>query len=156
MKIKQTVIFTITCLFICMWIYAAVAKWGKFDVFVVQMNKQPLPAFMAPLLIWALPPFEIAIALLLFIDKTRRLGLWLSAILMTSFSIYVALLTADLLGKVPCACAGIFQKMSWENHLLFNIGFTALAFIALWLSYKTNRDAPPPAGRLNARLATSR
>ncbi|MDB5156121.1 MAG: hypothetical protein JWR50_828, partial [Mucilaginibacter sp.] len=41
--------------------------------------------------------------------------------------------------KLPCHCSGAIEKLSWTQHIWFNLAFIALAISALRLSKrKTN------------------
>lgn len=47
--------------------------------------------------------------------------------------IYLILNYSDF---IPCSCGGISEKLSWTEHLVFNIGFIALALVAIVLTEK--------------------
>lgn len=58
--------------------------------------------------------------------------------LMTLFTGYILsmVLWAE---KLPCHCGGAIEKLSWTQHIWFNLAFIALAAFALWISQsKTN------------------
>jgi uncharacterized membrane protein YphA (DoxX/SURF4 family) len=62
----------------------------------------------------------------------RLIGLYASFFFMILFTGYiVAILRFS--SYIPCSCGGILQKMSWTQHLIFNIGFLLLAVIAILL-----------------------
>jgi len=86
----------------------------------------------ALLISWLVPLSEILIAVLLLIPKMQKLGLYLFAVMMGVFTLYIAsmLLWAT---KLPCHCGGAIEKLSWNQHLWFNLGFIALASLAIWL-----------------------
>jgi len=35
---------------------------------------------------------------------------------------------------MPCSCGGVLEKMSWSDHLVFNISFVILSLVALYFS----------------------
>jgi len=35
--------------------------------------------------------------------------------------------------KLPCSCGGVIAKLSWNQHLLLNLGFVLLALGAIAL-----------------------
>jgi len=38
--------------------------------------------------------------------------------------------------KLPCSCGGVIQKMTWGQHVIFNLFFTLLALVGIWLARK--------------------
>ena len=59
-------------------------------------------------------------------------GLWGFLLTMTAFTIYIGSmwLWAE---KLPCHCNLIIEKLSWGEHVVFNLAFIGLAAFALWL-----------------------
>jgi hypothetical protein len=43
--------------------------------------------------------------------------------------------------KFTCSCGGILEKMTWTQHLYFNIGCAVLAILALVYNKKYSRPA---------------
>ncbi|TXI91089.1 MAG: hypothetical protein E6Q36_00090 [Chryseobacterium sp.] len=78
---------------------------------------------------------ELLILTFLFIPKTRRLGLIGSIILLSLFTLYVVYLIVYA-PNMPCQCAGFIEKLSWNQHLIFNISLILLCFIGLALFKK--------------------
>nr|WP_276834881.1 MauE/DoxX family redox-associated membrane protein [Chryseobacterium cucumeris] len=68
------------------------------------------------------------------------MGLIGSFVLMLIFTGYIALLLSKS-KNLPCSCGGILEKMSWNQHLYFNIGCVTLSAIALGLNLKYSRPA---------------
>lgn len=126
---KQQVITLLSTLLILLWIYAAGSKLAQYKVFTDQLARQPLPHWSISILAWALPLVEIITALLLYFQRTNKIGLILSSFLMTAFTFYVLLALSGAFGDIPCSCAGIISKLKWRGHLLFNIFFTLVSFI---------------------------
>jgi len=81
---------------------------------------------------WFVPCIEILISFLLMFPKTLKLGFLAFASLMLIFTGYIAgmLLWAK---HMPCGCGGVIEKMSWIQHLWFNLIFLALSIFALRL-----------------------
>ncbi|MGF7036908.1 MauE/DoxX family redox-associated membrane protein [Mucilaginibacter lappiensis] len=119
-----------------LFLFTALSKILDFRHFVREMNNQVFNKLFASILIIAVPTIEIIASFLLLRFKYRLKGLWLSFILMATFSIYVGLVTFHFFPRVPCACAGVFKHMTWPEHLLFNIAFTLIALIGLGLNAK--------------------
>ena len=133
----RTLFFNAVCLlFITMFIYAAVSKWLDFDVFEIHMKRQPFPPSVTPFLIWGLPPTEVVVSILLMLDKTRSLGLKIATGMMVLFSGYILLAKMHFFGDIPCSCGGALTKLTWTQHLFFNLFFVIAGAIAILLMRK--------------------
>lgn len=131
--------YTIVFLLVLLWVYAAATKSMDFKMFRVEMNRQALPQFLKESLVFILPPIEFLTALLLLFEKTLRSGLYVSAFLLSAFTVYVGLAVFRFLDKIPCSCGGILSSMGWDAHFLFNIIFLLLTLIAIYLLEKERR-----------------
>ncbi len=133
-SLKRIVIEVVSVLYILLFVYAAVSKLLEFENFQVQVGQSPILTAFAGFISVAVIVLELAIALLLSIPKTRVIGLYMGFALMLLFSIYIYLIL-NYSPFVPCSCGGILENMGWEEHLVFNLGFTLLAVIALYFSH---------------------
>lgn len=136
MKTKQWVIEIIVFLLAGLFLYTAVSKLMDFDRFIWQINNQPFDNRLTPLLTHVLPAAELLLTGLLFWPKARIAGLYGSGLLLTVFTVYIALVTFNFYPRVPCGCATAFEHLSWPQHLIMNAGFTVMAFIAIYLTKK--------------------
>ncbi len=118
-------------LLIFLFVYTAVSKLGDIPGFSADMQNQPLPAMLKNNLIWVLPASELLAAGLLVFDKTRLTGLFVSLILMLTFTLYVAMVLLNVFEYVPCSCGGVISSLSWWQHLVFNLFFSVLALIGI-------------------------
>jgi len=126
----------IVALLILLFLYASVSKILDFDRFIGEMNNQPFPNSWTPFLVWAIPSLEIAIALALMIERTRMAGLIASLVLMTLFTLYTGSVLLHFFAYVPCSCGGVIRKLSWPQHMVFNLFFVALSIIGIILQRK--------------------
>jgi len=133
----------ISSLFILLFVYTAVTKFSDFHRFRNVLHGSPLIREKSTIVAWMIPLSEIAISTLLFFPKTRKVGMWGSLLLMVLFTGYITYI-AYFSDIVPCSCGGIIEKMTWNQHLIFNIVFTLLAAIGLWLISKKNRNVEMP------------
>jgi putative oxidoreductase len=133
---KVAIITTICGLLILLFTYASFSKLVDMKSSIGQMNNQPMPNWMTPYLAWSIPIIEILIATALMFDQTRKLGLWASLILMTTFTIYVSLAVFNVFDKVPCSCGGVLKDLGWTEHLFFNIFFTCISLFGIYLMKK--------------------
>jgi uncharacterized membrane protein YphA (DoxX/SURF4 family) len=129
-KTKGIIVELISILFIILFVYAAVSKWIDFDKFKVQLSQSPIINPFATLVIWLVPIVELILAILLIVPKWQNLGLYGSFSLMVAFSAYIVAIT-HFSEYIPCSCGGILEHMSWNTHLLFNMGFVMLASAAI-------------------------
>lgn len=129
---KTNLIWAICYCCIFLLIYTAYAKIEDHSRFYKGLLRISYIGNYALLISWLVPLSEILIAVLLLIPKMQKLGLYLFAVMMGVFTLYIAsmLLWAS---KLPCHCGGAIEKLSWNQHLWFNLGFIALAGLAIWL-----------------------
>lgn len=119
------------CFFIVLFVYAAISKALDFENFQVQLAQSPLVSAYAGFISYSVIVIELIIAGLLLSERTRKIGLYLSLGMMVSFSIYIYLIL-NYSDFIPCSCGGILEKMSWNQHLLFNLGCVILCIISLY------------------------
>lgn len=139
-KVKTRVVEFISYFFILLFCYAGISKIMDFENFQVQISESPLLSAYAGFLPFAIIILELFIAGLLCYRKTRNTGLIGSFILMLIFTGYIFFIihTSE---NLPCSCGGILEKMSWHQHLYFNIGCVVLSVIALGLNLRYSRPA---------------
>lgn len=137
MKLSATtksIILEIICLlYVLLFVYAAVSKLLDFENFQVQLGQSPLLSAFAGWVAVAVPVGELAIAGLLAYPPFRFKALVGSYMLMTMFTVYIYLIL-NYSAFIPCSCGGILEKMNWDQHLVFNIVFMALAVVGLFCS----------------------
>lgn len=134
---KNLIIESIAYIFILLFLYTGIMKLIDYDSFHFDLTNAPVIKKLEPILAFAVPITELIIALLLFIPKTKKIGLYSSFIIMTLFTIYVGGILSFLKDK-PCTCGGILRSLTWGQHLGLNITLTLLALLALFLL--RNRD----------------
>jgi hypothetical protein len=137
MNKRQVVLESISALLIMLFLYASISKFLDFQRFIGEMNNQPLPNSWTPFLVWTVPSLEIAISLALIFERTRMVGLIASLVLMTLFTIYSAVILLHFFDYVPCSCGGVIRKLSWPQHLVFNLFFVALSVIGIILQRRS-------------------
>lgn len=130
LKIINGIETIICCLYALLFIYAATSKLLDYDTFRVQLGQSPLLNAFADWVSIGVPGIEIVIAIALMLPKYRLTGLYASYLLMSMFTMYIYIIL-NYSAFVPCSCGGILQKMTWNEHLLFNSVFMLLAIIAI-------------------------
>jgi uncharacterized membrane protein YphA (DoxX/SURF4 family) len=140
LKTYNFIVNTICCLYALLFIYAATSKLLDFSTFRVQLGQSPLLNAFSDWISISVPGIEIIIAILLLIPKYRLMGLYASYLLMAMFTMYIYIIL-NYSAFVPCSCGGILQKMTWNQHLIFNIVFILLAIIAILICPSSNKSS---------------
>lgn len=120
----------VSALFVVLFTYAAVTKLIDYPKFRVQIGQSPLLTAYAGTVAWLVPALEIIVAAMLTVLRFRLLGLYASFALMVMFTAYIVVITR-FSEYVPCSCGGVLEKLSWNEHLVFNLVFVALGCVAI-------------------------
>lgn len=125
---KQNNIVEIICLFfVILFVYTGVSKFLDYDNFRAVIGQSPIITKYSGVLSIIVPAIEIVVSIFLVIPRYRLQGLYATFSLMILFTAYIIILVT-LSDHAPCSCGGVIQKMSWNQHLVFNI---ILIFISL-------------------------
>src|SRR6185437_6181136 len=122
----------ITYFFILLFLYTGVSKLADIHIVREQLLSAPLVGspLLANIITWALPIFEILLAIALFIPRFSLKALYVTLALMSAFMIYViVILSMD--SHIACSCGGIIEDLSPKQHVLFNAACVILCTIAL-------------------------
>lgn len=139
-KIQDVLLYIICYLYILLFVYAAVSKFVDFKNFSVQLGQSPMLGAYAEFIIWIIPITEILIAIGLSFKRFRRVGLMTACTLMVMFTAYIYIIL-HYSSFVPCSCGGVLEKMSWNEHLIFNIVFIILAVLGVFITSQTIQSA---------------
>ena len=116
--------------FVFLFVYTASSKLLRLDVFEFQLTRFPWLSSVITLVAWGVPIVELLVAVALLTGRIRLKGFYAALILMSLFTIYLALMIAS--GKhLPCSCGGVISWMSWKQHLVFNLCFIGIAIMGL-------------------------
>jgi len=132
-SIKRNVPVIVAYLFLILFLYAAISKLLDYETFTVQLAQSPLLSAYAGFIAWAVPGLEILIAVLLTIPKYRILALYAAFTLIVMFTAYIYIIL-NFSDFIPCSCGGVLEKLSWTQHLIFNIVFIILAGVAVFFA----------------------
>ncbi|WP_417237366.1 MauE/DoxX family redox-associated membrane protein [Bizionia paragorgiae] len=132
-SVKRNAAVVASYLFVLLFLYAAVSKLLDFETFTVQLAQSPLLSAYAGFIAWAVPGLEILIAVLLTLQKYRIPALYAAFTLMVMFTAYIYIIL-NFSDFIPCSCGGVLEKLSWTQHLIFNIVFIILAGVAVLVS----------------------
>lgn len=129
---KEKIIDAICWLCMALFVYTAYAKLIDHPRFLKGLTRVHIISNFALVLSYSVPIMEIFIALLLLIPKTVKTGLYSFIIVMFAFTIYI--ISAMIWEThLPCHCGGAIEKLSWGQHVWFNLAFITIAAIALRL-----------------------
>ncbi|WP_205512343.1 MauE/DoxX family redox-associated membrane protein [Longitalea arenae] len=130
---RKIIIEIISSLLILLFLYASVSKWLAFKLFIGEMNNQPFPNWMTPLLVWSIPIIEVLIAIGLIFERTRVPSLYASFFLMLAFTVYTVAILLHAFKYIPCSCGGVIRSLSWPQHLFFNLFFVGISLLGIIL-----------------------
>lgn len=129
---RNTIVEVITSSLILLFLYTALSKFLEFEKFKYVLAKSPSLERYHVTIAWGIPISELVIVSLLVIPRLRKIGLWSSFGLLLAFTVYISYMLLSE-SKLPCSCGGVIDRLTWPQHLMFNIGFTVLSFLgAIW------------------------
>lgn len=146
---RKHIIFIVRLSLIALWVPVAVDKLWDLGAFHSSLLRQPFPDWWAGILFWLLPLLEALAAVLIAWRNNRQrihLGMWLSAVLMLGFTLFILFGVLGWYEKRPCGCGSVISGLSWEDHLWFNTVFLLLAVVGVWLTWPTRTPAAPNNG----------
>jgi uncharacterized membrane protein YphA (DoxX/SURF4 family) len=135
---KNTIVEIISALLVFLFLYAALSKLLDFDKFRYQLSQSPFMTRFAGFAAWAIPSGEIIISVFLIVRRTRIAGLYLSFFLMLLFTGYIFIML-KYSSYLPCSCGGVLSAMSWKQHFVFNLAFTALSVSGIMMQHKHSK-----------------
>lgn len=126
-------IIVITAILVLLWAYSSISKFLDLPRFRRGLKSQVFPKWMGEVLFWTLPATELILIALLWLPDTRLFGMYLSALLMLSFTIYIGGAVYGFYDRYPCPCGGIFRGMRWNTHLKVNFILTCISVAGILL-----------------------
>jgi len=136
--LKSILINLVSYSYILLFTYAGFSKLLDYQNFTVQLGQSPLLSAYSQTIGYTVPLLEFLIVLLLVISKYRYTGLLASFSLMVMFTTYIFIIL-HYSSFIPCSCGGILEKLNWQQHLLFNLVFVALALLGIFGYQKGTR-----------------
>jgi hypothetical protein len=126
---------------ILLWVPVTVDKIWNLTFFHNILLQQPFPNWWADLLFWLLPLIELGVVILLVWPKEKLLylGIWLSFLLLSIFTLYIGLGVAGVYAQKPCGCGSVIKGLSWNQHLVFNLFFLFISLTGIY--FKRQQDS---------------
>jgi len=127
---RSTIITTISSLLILLFTYTAFSKIANYALFQKQLIEFPWINHLAGFISWFIPAVELLAVVLLFVPSANLYGLYAS---MGLFVLFTGFLIAMLESNehLPCPCGGIITKLSWKEHVFFNLFFVVLTLTGI-------------------------
>src|SRR5690554_2617210 len=139
MNKRKVIVEVCAALLVMMFLYAGLVKVLNFPKFIFDMNNQPFPNDLTPFLITAVLGSEFVTVVLLLFGKTRFKGFYLSAIVLTLFTLYITMIQLGMFAYVPCSCGGVIENFTWWQHFFFNVAFLVISVVGIVLERKNHR-----------------
>jgi hypothetical protein len=136
---KSIILNSICLLYVVLFVYAAVSKLLDFENFQVQLGQSPLLSAFAGWISYTVPIIEIVIAFFICFERSKLYALYGAFSLMVMFSAYIIIIV-NFSPFVPCSCGGILEKMTWNQHLVFNLVVVLLGFWAILLQPQRSKQ----------------
>ncbi len=135
---KHIIQESIAIAFILLFTYTGINKLMERDRFLYSLAHSPALAPMSGLISYLIPLIEVALAFFLILPRYRKYAFQLSVLLMLAFTLYIGLMLI-FSTELPCSCGGVISRLSWEQHLLFNIFFLLLGIAGYrYANYSTS------------------
>ncbi len=131
-RFRHTIVNVICWIYALLFTYASMSKLLDFQNFRIQLGQSPLISSFADWVSIVIPAIEFIIVILLLATRFRSIGLIATYTLMVMFTTYIYIIL-NYSTFVPCSCGGILEKMTWKQHLTFNIVFVILAGVSIVL-----------------------
>ena len=144
MKTYIKIYLLLLILLLILWIPVSLSKVLDFENFRKSILNQPFNISLAHFVIYSLPSLEILVVVLLLLNDTRVIGLYLSGFLLSTFTSYISIALLNTWQKMPCGCGLIISSLNWKEHLWLNIFFLSINICCLMLEYKTRKFPKRP------------
>ncbi len=129
MKIFQNIFcIGVAYFYILLFFYASISKVLDFENFQIQIGQSPLLSALTGIISYSVIIIEIVVAIFLSFRQTRLFALYISLFLMSAFTAYIIIIL-NYSPFIPCSCGGVLEKMTWTEHLIFNVIAMIMAII---------------------------
>lgn len=137
---RKLIIYVSASLLVLLFIVTGLEKIVKFQDFSEKMSSQVFGKELLPLLTVVIPTAEVTCSVLLVIHKSRLFGFISATLLLTIFTVYIILVLLHVFSRYPCPCGGPLEKLTWAEHLMFNLSFLLISTIGLVLTIQERRS----------------
>jgi len=141
---KETAIRIICSLLVLLFAYAGFSKLAGHALFISQLKNFPFIGRFPVFFSWLLPAIELITTAFLFIPEYNLYGLYCAAFLLSAFTVFLILM-AGFSSSLPCSCGGVIARLSWKQHIFFNLFFLMVSITGIYLYKRKPVPAKPPA-----------
>ncbi|AIM39243.1 hypothetical protein KO02_23055 [Sphingobacterium sp. ML3W] len=138
MKKNSYIFIVVQYSFILLWGSSATLKLLNISETKQELLLQPFPIWMCDILWWLLPVLHIALVLVLLYRPAVSLGIKLSTMLITMYTLYLLIGVTKLMGSTPCTCAGLWPTNNHWLHIILNSIFIILGILYWILAHKSH------------------
>src|ERR1700743_3967745 len=103
---RKITISSIIFLLGLVFLYSSLNKFLSYKSYISEIHQSPLLQMVPIRILWIIPASEIIIIFMLIIKRWSLVGLYLSSILLSLFTIYIIAIN-QFSYYVPCSCGGI-------------------------------------------------
>lgn len=129
---KKIILQILRIILIILFSYTAYHKLIDLDFFRQTLMKSTLiEEYQIDFLLYFVPIIELLTIFLLIAEK-YIFGLYMSLLLMLTFTIYLIVMNNFSFYK-GCSCGGIFNELSYFEHIAANISFILISLIGIFL-----------------------
>jgi hypothetical protein len=130
MNIRKITDEILSSAMVIMWCYGATKKIIKHDRFNAEISWFPLISNVATFISYAFPALLLITSVLITINKTRLLGLYISLGILAILNAYL-FSVVRFAEKVPCSCSGIWDNIEWNGQMIINLVFIVINVVAI-------------------------
>ena len=120
----------ISIFFAILFSYATMSKAIDFKNFRDQLAQAPGMHGSGAIVAYLIIALMTITVLMLCYRRSRLWGLFLTFGMVTVFAGYIAIILTDS-KNLPCTCIGLFEKMTWKDNLVLNIGLMITALTGI-------------------------
>jgi uncharacterized membrane protein YphA (DoxX/SURF4 family) len=136
---RERILDIIVVMLAVLFIYTGFSKLIDYDQFGSRLRVIPVFEHVWWYVSIGVPVSEVLIAGCLLIPRLRRIGLISSLIAMVIFTVYVIFILT-VMKHPPCNCGGVIEKLTWKQHLYFNVAYTSVALVGLLIDLNIIRE----------------
>ena len=128
----------ISLFFAVLFSYAAMSKATDFKNFRDQLGQSPGLEGCGEPVAYGIIALQTVSVILLCYRPLRFRGLWITFGMLTVFAGYIGGILFYS-KNLPCTCIGLFEKMTWKDNLVLNLGLMITALTGI-MTMKAGRS----------------
>lgn len=118
---------------ILLFVYTGTSKLLDINSFKDTLSDSPILGHWARSISLVIPVLEILISITLCIPRINLIALYASLLLLTAFTLYIIYMIL-FIKNLPCSCGGVISRLTWSQHIVFNLGCILTCLIGIYFS----------------------